>query len=112
MMEDSAETFMEEFSKITCMAHSKKMSNRFYQIFAIRGTGLFCKIETYDYLNKVSIPKISWMIKLKKYQLSRGAGKFASITFEQVLDHPRLGDKAREELLFHLNIFASRESKK
>ena len=109
---------LEELLSIKCLTHSKKKSGRDYQSFAIRGTGIFIRlIKEYIYGQyddeTISGYKIDWTIKLKKYQMrysvSSSRNKYNKISFEEVLEHKLISDKAREELLFNLDVFTGKK---
>lgn len=108
---------LEEVLALKCLAHSKKMSDADSQVFAIRGTSIFVKIlkeyvSPYD-PETISGYRMSWMSKNKKYNYSRtGSGyynNYVNITFEEVLDSKVISDKARQELLFNLDVFTGKK---
>lgn len=108
---------LEELLSIKCLTHSKKMSDQESQTFAIRGTGIFIRL-TKEYISpydpeSISGYRMGWTIKLKKYQMrystSSSRNKYNKMSFEEVLDHKLISDKAREELLFNLDVFTGKK---
>jgi hypothetical protein len=104
---------VEELGKTNCFVFSKKRTESYYSesnIFFIRGTRYLCIVKKVinfngNYTNpeeRTETAKIEWFFKTKKFK-----NKYKQVSFEEILESKLVSNKAKSEILFHLDLFRS-----
>lgn len=100
---------LSEIKTIQCLT-PRKLSEHSPQSFCIRGTRVYFRI----YHHSLDLEKqysIEWSYKAKpsKYKYSdqrkKAKKKYVDVSFEEVLGLDFIGTQAKQELLFHLDLF-------
>lgn len=98
---------IDSIKAIECMAHcsavKRDWSHENSQQFCIRGTRIFLRASKIVYLRQngpESGISLRWFLKKKHSK------QFLNLSFEEVIDSKLVGNKARTDLLFNLEIFS------
>jgi hypothetical protein len=104
---------IEDISALHCMVVTKRGPNYApdSEIFVIHGTRIFLIVkkvfQPFSSFNfselLITQPTLAWREK------SKNKKEYKAISFEEVLDHPHISDKAKSEIVFNLDVFLNRE---
>lgn len=103
---------IEDISALHCMVVTNRGPNYApdSEIFVIHGTRIFLIVKKTFQFSHLTLsellliqPTLVWREKYKNKNV------YKTISFEEVLDHPYISDKAKAELVFNLDVFLSRE---
>lgn len=101
---EKLQEYLELLSQVSCLTKLGKKDKHSYikeHKYNVHGTRLFLTLRpvtNYANPNEYSFELI-WTLKEKNKK------KYKKISFEEILDLDFIGKKAKEELLFHLDLF-------
>lgn len=114
-MEDFFTKKVEEIKSLNCMTLTKKGSRYSdgTEIFNIRGTRVYLLVKKTYYPFSFSNFSQSFTLDLPNYSgytlswrcKTKNKKEYRDISFEDVLDHKLISNKAKTELVFNLNVF-------
>lgn len=118
-MEDYFIKKVEEIKSLNCMTLTKKGSRYSdgTEIFNIRGTRIYLLVKKTYYPFSFShfsqafsfdTPNYSGYTLVWRYK-TKNKKEYKDISFEDVLDHSLISNKAKTELVFNLNVFLAQD---